>query len=62
MKTNEAYSLNVELKLCFLKGDSTGLKNNTEYVSGYLPEFEDFESEKYCHDVGNALKLRRVSI
>ena len=51
-ETNQAYSLNIELKLCFLKGDSIGHKINTEYVSGYLPQFEDLESEQYCAIVG----------
>ena len=30
----KAYSYNIEQKLCFLKGDSVGQINNTEYASG----------------------------
>ena len=31
----------------------TGQKANDEYQSGYLPQFEDFESEFYCQNVGD---------
>ena len=58
IETVEAYSFNVEQKLCFLKGDSVGQRNNTEYVSGYLSQFEDMESEQYCEMISHQASLR----
>ena len=61
IETDKAYSFNIEQKLCFLKGDSFGQKTNTEYVSGYLPQFEDLESEQYCAIAGHQDSLRAAT-
>ena len=60
-ESRQAYSYNIEQKLCFLKGDSVGQRNNTAYVSGYLPQFEDLESEQYCAVAGNQDLLRTTT-
>ena len=35
-----------------------GQRINTEYVSGYLSQFEDMESEQYCEMIGHQASLR----
>ena len=48
-------------KLCFLNGDSVGRRYNNKYVSGYLPEFENMESEQYCSIIGRQDSLRAAT-
>ena len=46
IETNQAYSVNIELKLCFLKENFAGRRKNTQYVSGYLSKVENLEDDR----------------